>query len=67
MQIVDKADSNLMKKDKRAKREKTDRENKNTNVHKTQTSCDNISYKMKTHWRCVSDLVHFTNEADRVR
>ena len=67
MQIVDKADSNLMKKDKQAKQKKTDRENKNTNVHKTQSSCDSITYKMKTHWRCVSDLVHFTNEADRVR
>ena len=55
MQIVDKADSNLMEKDKQAKQKKTDRENKNTNVHKTQTSCDNISYKMKTHWRGVSD------------
>ena len=67
MQRVDKADSNLTKKDKQAKRKKTDRENKTTNVHKTQTSCDNISYKIKSHWRCVSDLVHFTNEADRVR
>jgi len=67
MQKEDKADSNLIKKDKRAKREKTDREKKNSNVHKTQTSCENILNKMKTLWRCVSDLVHFTNEADRVR
>ena len=67
MQKVDTPSSNLMEKNKQAKQKKTDRENKNTNEHKTQTSCDNISYKMKTHWRCVSDLVHFTNEADRVR
>jgi 23S rRNA maturation mini-RNase III len=67
MQIVDKVNSNLMEKDKQAKQKKTDRENKNTNVHKTQTSCDNTSYKMKTHWRCVLDLVHFTNETDIVR
>ena len=33
MQIVDKADSNLMKEHKQAKQKKTDSENKNTNVH----------------------------------